>query len=105
MGKISSTGPSAPAIRNKATPFIQNISIPVEDVITTLTPPSTAIEFSLKARKDSRLEVSYTLAFTTFLTVWPGGVYKENGLTSTASVVLYVRASKGSEVIELWGFT
>lgn len=113
MSRVSSSGSPISttsgtiANRSKTTPSIQNVSLTLASTEYTITIPSNSVEFSIRTRKDSKLQLAFnsTESGTTFITIWPGETYTETALTSTASLTLYVQSSKANEILEIWSWT
>lgn len=64
--------------------------------------PISTKRFSLQSRGNSRLQLSYIMGAsgTTFLTIYPGTTYTEEGLNLTGALTIYLQASKASEIVE-----
>lgn len=88
------------------TPNILNISIPAKNVETAIPLPNGTKILRFHARKDSKLQYSFTSGATdtTYKTLWPGNEFRENGI-QLSSKVLYVRTSKDDEIIEVLAWT
>lgn len=97
---VSSNGISTPSIQNVAmsvTPGTQS----------SVTFPATTKKVILKARGNSKLQYSFIngQTNTTFITIFPGNEEVIDNLSLTASLTIYIQASKASEILEVCSWT
>lgn len=110
MAQFAPTGPAAPSVvstRSKTTPTLQNVTLAVANTEYSVAIPTASVAFSIRTRQCSKIQLAYvaTESGTKYITIWPGETYVEEGLTSTASITLYVQSPKAGEVLEVWSWT
>lgn len=110
MAQFAPTGPASPSVvstRSKTTPDIQNVSLAVAGTEYSITIPTASVSYAIRTRNCSKLQLAFTAteSSTKYITIWPGETYGEEGLTSTASITLYVQSSTAGEVLEVWTWT
>jgi hypothetical protein len=91
---------------SKNAPTITNVTLGVAGTETAIALPADTVEYKVRARGTSRLQVSYTAgqSDTTYWTVPMGGCYFEERLAA-GSRTLYLQATKDNEVIEIVSWT
>jgi len=110
MAQFAPTGPASPsivAVRTKTTPVIQNVTLALANTEYSIVVPTASVSYSIRTRGCSKLQLSFTAtqSGTNYITVWPGETYNEEGLTSAASITLYVQSKTAGEVLEVWTWT
>lgn len=83
-------------------PSIQNVSVPTANSEVTVTLPSGAKRFLVRARGNSKLQLSYTSGQSgiEFITMWPGYEYIEENI-DRVQTQLFIQSSKANEILEI----
>jgi hypothetical protein len=85
-----------------ANPTIFNINATLSDTEYSQALPNGTTQFSIKARNNAKLQISYTLGQTntSFLTITPGNIYVVKSVKLT-NKTLYFRSTKNDTVVEI----
>lgn len=85
------------------TPAISNTTLGAADSESAIGLPAGTKRFLLRARGQAKLQLAYVSgqSGTTYMSLMPGAVYREQQIDSSASVTLYVQSNKASTVVEL----
>lgn len=110
MAQFAPTGPAAPSVvstRSKTTPTIQNVTLVAAATEYSITIPTASVAFSIRTRGCSKCQFAFTSgdSGTNYITLWPGETYNEEGLTSNASITIYIQTPKAGEILEVWSWT
>jgi hypothetical protein len=87
-------------------PAINNITVAAANVEQSFSLPSGTLEFRLKARNKSKIQLSYTSgqSNTNYITITPGCEYERTRINPTTSITLYFQVSKDNTELELETF-
>ena len=85
------------------TPVITNVSLPTASTQYSVTLPSTTKRFYIKLRGDAKMQIAFISGQTNtnYVTISPGSTYKEENLTLTGSLTIYLQTTKNSQVLEV----
>lgn len=110
MATFAPTGPASPStVANLflTTPVITNESLLVSGTEYAVVIPAGSVKFRIYSRKHGKLQYSYTSGQSglAYLTIESGNSHTEEGITSSASLTIYIQSSKASDILEVLTWT
>ncbi len=106
MSVFSPSGPSpisSVSIQGGVTPQIDNVVVSLANTEVAYLLPVNTKRFLIRNRDTATLKVAFTAGTsgTTFLTVYPGTIYKESDLQIPSGFYLYFQTTAASQTIEI----
>ena len=89
----------------KTNPAIYNLDLVTAGIEYSQALPAGTKSFMIRIRTGTQVELRYTSGTTEYLTLLPGVVYKEERLSGTGTVTLYITSTKDSMVAEIVAWT